>query len=133
MRPSLIAGALRARLAFAVGLAVASAACASSPTAVAVPALGLTEGRTADVAPRWNALARTLIVTAKPNQQEALRALAYLSLAQHEAALEATSSAQGGGTVTAGLGLTSESTEIVSVSGESNAQPVRVDRNARLR
>ena len=58
--------------------------------------------------------------------------LTYLSLAQHEAALAVTA-VNGGIATISGHGLTSESTEIVSSEGESNAQPIRVDRDARLR
>lgn len=48
--------------------------------------------RTSDGVLAWNAFARQLIVTAKPNQQEALRALTYLSLAQHRATMVVPSS-----------------------------------------
>ena len=66
---------------------VLTGACASEPTAaVALSASRSAAGR-AESTVRWNEFARALIVKAKPNQQEALRALAYLSLAQHQAAL----------------------------------------------
>lgn len=63
---------------------------ARTPTAVPGGGAGsqLTPStRTSDIV-AWNAFARSLIVAAKPNQQEALRALAYLSLAQHRAVVE---------------------------------------------
>ena len=51
--------------------------------------------RTSDIL-SWNAFARSLIVAAKPNQQEALRALAYLSLAQHRVVVETAANALNG-------------------------------------
>src|SRR5215208_2270056 len=98
MRTSLLSSVLRARLPFAVGLAAASVACSAEPTTgISVPTASVSEAPAADIAPRWNAFARSLIVSAKPNQQEALRMLTYLSLAQHEAALDAVQIVQGGG------------------------------------
>jgi hypothetical protein len=121
-----------ARLSFAVVLVTGLAACSQSPTTPTLPFPNVTEGPSADITPRWNALARHLIVAAKPNQQEALRMFAYLSLAQHEAALEI----RHAGTQVVGStrgGLTSESTEIQSSGGETNGASTRGDRAAQLR
>ena len=66
------------------------AACGSDPTAAIPPSFSLVdEGGNATSTVRWNEFARALIVTAKPNQQEALRALTYLSLAQHQSLIPA--------------------------------------------
>jgi hypothetical protein len=75
----------------ALATSVALWAC-DSPTPTALPGGGpgsqLTpSARTSDIV-SWNAFARSLIVAAKPNQQEALRALTYMSLAQHRAVIE---------------------------------------------
>ena len=61
MHTTLLSGVLRARFPLAVGLVVALAACSASPTTVAVPTASVSEDRAADIAPRWNAFARTLI------------------------------------------------------------------------
>lgn len=132
MYTSLLSGVLRARLPFAIGLIVASAACSTAPTTVVVPAASVSDGGAADIVPRWNAFARTLIVSAKPNQQEALRMLTYLSLAQHEAALAVAHTVQGG-VADLDRGLTNKSSELISSNGEPNGPAVRVDRAARLR
>ena len=75
----------------AIATSVTLWACdAPTPTAVpgGVPGSQRTpSARTNDIV-AWNAFARSLIVAAKPNQQEALRALAYMSLAQHRAVIE---------------------------------------------
>ena len=74
----------------AIATSVTLWACdAPTPTAnPGAPGSQLTPSeRTSDIV-AWNEFARSLIVTAKPNQQEALRALAYLSLAQHRAVVE---------------------------------------------
>jgi membrane-associated phospholipid phosphatase len=123
------------RTSFIIRAAVASltlgtAACSTSPTAIPTPNVNIVEGPTADVTPRWNALARSLIVTAKPNQQEALRALAYLSLAQHQAAAEISGRPNGDGPISANLTIQDrQETGIVSEDGLAN----RVDRAAQLR
>jgi hypothetical protein len=120
-----------ARLTVAAMLATISAACSQPPTAALVPTPNVAEGPTADIAPRWNAFARSLIVSAKPNQQEALRMLAYLSLAQHEAALEIAQGVQPTSTSSGGQNLTS--TEILSATTEQTENASRVDRAAQLR
>ena len=108
-------------------------ACSSSPTAIPLPSPNVIQGPGADVAPRWNGIARDLIVTAKPNQQEALRMFAYLSLAQHEATLEINHPGPQVVGSTREDGLTSESTEIVSSSDQARGAATRVDRAAQLR
>jgi len=85
-----------------------SLACSSSPTAIRSPNLSVSDGPAADAAPRWNAIARALIVSAKPNQQEALRAMAYLSLAQHQAALDVATGPIGLGPITPNLTIWQE-------------------------
>ena len=90
MRTTFSVSRIAAMLTFLTSIAACSADFTSLiPSASSGSAAALDQTRTADVAPRWNVLARSLIVSAKPNQQEALRALAYLSLAQHEALLDA--------------------------------------------
>ena len=75
----------------AIAASVTLWACdAPTPTAVpgGAPGSQLTpSARTSDIV-AWNEFARSLIIAAKPNQQEALRALAYMSLAQHRAVVE---------------------------------------------
>jgi hypothetical protein len=90
-RPSMLskAAGLASRVVVAMLLALTATGCTAESTAVPPPTVNVTEGPVADIVPRWNALGRSLIVSAKPNQQEALRALTYLSLAQHAAAVEA--------------------------------------------
>jgi hypothetical protein len=110
---------------------VTSAACAAEATAVVPPSSMVSEGPSADIVPRWNALTRSLIATTKPNQQEALRALTYLSLAQHEAAVEAARAAIAGSIDGAESSLTT--TELVSQFVAIDGQPVRIDRAAQLR
>jgi len=118
------------RVALAVLVTIGVVACSdSTPTSVAFPNVSLAEAPAADVSPRWNAVARSLIVTAKPNQQEALRALAYLSLAQHEATLE--SSAGSAGRVSPNLTIDQDPPAIVIAPLEPSSG--RVDRGARLR
>jgi membrane-associated phospholipid phosphatase len=111
---------------------VVTAACASEPTAVARPTPNVSESPVADIVPRWNALARSLIVTAKPNQQEALRALAYLSLAQHESAVEA-ARAPIASTVGTNDASQDGSTELVTYLVAIDGEPARIDRAAQLR
>lgn len=119
---------LLARTLIAVtGVTLATWACSPSrTTAPATPALNYAPSPGAEIIPRWNAFARSLIVTAKPNQQEALRALAYLSLAQHEASIEAS---RVNLSTSAG---TDGSTEILQTEVEVSA-PGHVDRAAQLR
>lgn len=122
-----------ARLALACALAAAAIACSSQPTAVPrySPNPNVNEDPGAQIVPRWNALARSLIVTAKPNQQEALRALAYLSLAQHEALLDIV---QGSPRVLLdGSSGPSSSTEILPLIAEQADAPTAIDRFAQLR
>jgi membrane-associated phospholipid phosphatase len=88
MTPPITAAARRAALALCA-LACASA-CTDPATSSAVTArgdAGLTSARGAPVTLGFNALARHLVTVTKPNQQQALRAFAYLALAQREAAL----------------------------------------------
>jgi hypothetical protein len=108
-----------------------SLACTGSPTAIALPSLSITEGATAETAPRWNAVARSLIVSAKPNQQEALRAMAYLSLAQHQATLVVAAGPTGGGPSTSNLTILRESPEVEPEP--LDVQRGRIDRAARMR
>jgi hypothetical protein len=119
------------RVALAALATICSVACsAASPTSVAFPNVSLAEAPTADVSPRWNAIARSLIVTAKPNQQEALRAMACLSLAQHEAALELSTASVGG---PISPKLTIDQDPPATVVAPQEASTGRVDRWARLR
>ena len=112
--------------------ALTTVGCAAEPTAVTPPTANVSEGPVADIVPRWNALTRSLIVTTKPNQQETLRALAYLSLAQHEAAVEAARAPIAGSVDGGQSGLTTQ-TELVATFVAIDGQPVRVDRAAQLR
>ena len=133
-RPNAIARSLRsvARVAMAAITAIAASASSRDPMATPLPTPNVSEGPVAAIVPRRNALARSLIVTAKPNQQEALRALPYLSLAQHEAVVEAARApiARNVGTNDASdNGATELVTSLVAIEGQST----RIDRGAQLR
>ena len=124
---------LLARTLIAVtGVTLATWACSPSRTsAPPTPAFNYSPSPGAEIIPRWNAFARSLIVSAKPNQQEALRALAYLSLAQHEASSEASRPDLSPAAGTDGS-HSSPSTEILQTEVEVSV-PGHVDRAARLR
>ena len=120
------------RVAIAILATIGAVACSTtSPTSVGSPSVNLVALPAADVAPRWNAVARSLIVTAKPNQQEALRAMAYLSLAQHQAALEVTTGSTTGrpGTESASMYQEDQATGVATMDPVSG----RIDRAAQLR
>jgi len=125
---------LLARTLIAVtGVTFATWACAApQTTAPAAPALNYSPSPGAEIIPRWNAFARSLIVSAKPNQQEALRALAYLSLAQHEASIEASRPDLSAPAGTGGSHSSAPSTEILQTEVEVSA-PGHLDRAAQLR
>jgi len=64
----------------------APAAAAAADDSRSAPRAGTIGDAGATTVARWHAAARDAIARQKPNQQAALRVLAYLSLAQHQAA-----------------------------------------------
>ena len=119
------------RVAIAALVTIGAVGCSTAtPTSVAFPNVSLAQAPAADVSPRWNAIARALIVTAKPNQQEALRALAYLSLAQHEATIDLSTGSVGG---PISSNLTIDQHPPATAVAPQDVSTGRVDRAARLR